>query len=43
MKLMKLSNDEGIVSTSDLILAEKAYVLAKNDLLDYKKSRQNAS
>ena len=41
-KLMKLSNDEGIVSTSDLILAEKAYVLAKNDLLDYKKSRQNA-
>ncbi len=41
-KLMKLSNEEGIVSTSDLILAEKAFVLAQNDLLDYKKTRQNA-
>ena len=40
--LMKLSNDEGIVSTSDLIAAEKSYVLAQNDLLDYKKSRENA-
>ena len=41
-KLMKLSNDEGIVSTSDLIAAEKSFVLAQNDLLDYKKSRENA-
>ena len=40
--LMKLSNDEGIVSTSDLILSEKAYVMAQNDLIDYKKSRQSA-
>ena len=41
-KLMKLSNDEGIASTSDLIAAEKSFVLAQNDLLDYKKSRENA-
>ena len=40
--LMKLSNEEGIVSTSDLILADKAYVLSQNDLLDYEKARQNA-
>ncbi len=41
-RLMKISNKEGITSTSDLILAEKNYVLAQNDLLDYKKYRQNA-
>ncbi len=41
-RLMKISNKEGITSTSDLILSEKNYVLAQNDLLDYKKSRQNA-
>lgn len=40
--LMKLSNSEGIASTSDLILAEKAYVMSENDLLDYNKSRENA-
>ncbi len=40
--LMKVSNNEGIVSTSDLILSEKNYVLSQNDLIDYKKSRQNA-
>ena len=40
--LKKVSNEEGIVSTSDLILAEKNYVLAQNDLLDYQKARQNA-
>ncbi len=41
-RLMKLSNDKGIASTSDLILAEKSFVLAQNDLLDYEKARQNA-
>ena len=40
--LMKLSNSEGIASTSDLITAEKSYVLSTNDLLDYKKARENA-
>ncbi len=40
--LMKVSNSEGIASTSDLIQAEKSYVLSQNDLLNYKKSRQNA-
>lgn len=41
-RLMKISNHEGITSTSDLMLAEKNYVLAQNDLLDYEKYRQNA-
>lgn len=40
--LMKISNEEGISSTSDLILSEKNYILAQNDLIEYKKSRQNA-
>lgn len=40
--LMKISNQEGITSTSDLILSEKAYVMSENDLIDYRKSRQNA-
>lgn len=40
--LMKISNNEGISSTSDLILAEKNFVLAQNDLIDYKKARENA-
>lgn len=40
--LMKVSNDEGIVSTADLIQSEKSYVMAQNDLIDYEKSRQTA-
>ena len=40
--MMKISNEEGIASTSDLILAEKAYVLSQNELLDYEKARQTA-
>lgn len=40
--LMKLSNDEGIVSTADLIQAEKSFVMAKNDLIEYEKSRNSA-
>lgn len=40
--LMKLSNDEGIVSTSDLIQAEKSFVMAQNELIDYEKSRNSA-
>lgn len=39
--LMKISNQEGISSTSDLILAEKSYVLAQNDLIEYQKNRTN--
>lgn len=40
--LMKLSNEEGIVSTSDLIQAEKSFVMAQNELIDYKKARNSA-
>ncbi len=40
--LMKISNEEGIVSTSDLIQAEKSFVMSQNELIDYEKSRQNA-
>lgn len=41
-ELQKVSNKEGVSSTSDLILAEKNYVLAQNDLLEFKKNRENA-
>lgn len=41
-RLKKLANKEGIATTSDLILAEKSYILAQNDLIEYQKSRQNA-
>jgi len=41
-RLMKIANDEGISSTSDLIQAEKQFVLSQNDLIDYKKARQNS-
>ena len=40
--LMKLSNDEGIASTSDLIQTEKAFVMAQNELIDYEKARASA-
>ena len=40
--LMKLSNEEGIISTSDLIQAEKSFVLAQNELIDYEKARNSA-
>ena len=38
--LMKLSNEEGIASTADLVQAEKAYVAATSDLYDLKKARE---
>jgi len=38
--LMLLSNAHGIVSTSDLVKAEKAYVAATSALTDYKKARE---
>ena len=41
-EMTKLSNAEGIASTSDLIVADKSYVMATNDLLDYKKARENS-
>ena len=41
-ELMKYSNAQGVASTSDLILAEKSYILAQNSLIEYKKTRQNA-
>ena len=41
-ELMKLSNQEGLSSTSDLMMSEKNYITSKNNLIDYKKSRQNA-
>ena len=37
--LMKLSNEEGIVSTFDLVNANKSYVMATSDMIDLKKSR----
>ncbi|MBR1616808.1 TolC family protein [bacterium] len=40
--LMKASNEEGIASVSDLVLAEKNYVLSQNDLINLEKSRQQA-
>ena len=40
--LMKLSNEEGIASTSDLIQAEKAFVMSQNELIDYEKARNSA-
>ena len=39
-ELMKVSNDEGIVSTSDLVQADKAYVIACSDLIDLQKARE---
>ncbi len=38
--LMKQSNKEGIVSTSDLVKAEKAYVASTSDLIELKKARE---
>ena len=39
--LMKLRNEEGITSTSDLVQAEKAYVLSETDLKELQKVRDN--
>ncbi len=41
-RLKKLSNEQGLTSMSDLILTEKSYILAQNDLIQYQKTRQNA-
>ncbi len=38
-ELMKLRNEEGITSTSDLVRANKSYVLAVSDISDLKKAR----
>ena len=38
--LMKLANEEGIASTSDLVKADKAYIVAVSDLYDLKKARE---
>ena len=40
-ELMKLRNEEGITSTSDLVQAEKAYVLAQTDLTELERVRDN--
>ncbi|MCQ2957815.1 MAG: TolC family protein [Candidatus Gastranaerophilales bacterium] len=39
-ELKKLSNEEGIVSTADLVRAEKAYVVATSDLIELEKARE---
>lgn len=39
--LMKQRNEEGITSTSDLVKAEKAYILAESELYDLEKIRTN--
>jgi len=41
-RLMNLSNKEGLVSTQDTIQAEKSYIMAQNDLIEYQKSLANA-
>lgn len=38
-ELMKQSNEAGIVSTSDAVKAEKAYILAESEITDLQKSR----
>lgn len=38
-ELMVLSNQEGIVSTSDMIKANKAYIAGQSDLIDLKRQR----
>lgn len=38
-ELMKLSNEEGIVSTSDLVKADKSYVQSTTDMIELKKAR----
>lgn len=41
-RLMNLSYREGIASAQDTIQAEKADIMAQNDLIEYKKARTNA-
>ena len=41
-ELMKLSNQEGIVSTADMLRAEKSYIFAVSDMQDLKKARESA-
>ncbi len=38
--LMKLSNEEGLISTADTVNANKAYVRANADMIELKKSRE---
>ena len=40
-ELMKLRNEQGITSTSDLVQAEKAYVLADSDLTELERVRNS--
>ena len=39
-ELMKLSNEEGIVSTADLVKADKAYVQSTTDMIELQKARE---
>ncbi len=39
-ELMKLSNEEGLVSTADTVSANKAYIKANSDMIELKKSRE---
>ena len=38
--LMKLSNEEGLISTADTISANKAFIKANSDLIEQKKARE---
>ena len=38
--LMKKSNEHGLVSTADMVKAEKAYVFSTSDLIELKKARE---
>lgn len=39
-KLMKLSNEEGLISTADTVSAQKAYIRANSDIIELKKARE---
>ena len=38
--LMKLSNEEGLISTADTVSANKAFIKANSDLIEQKKARE---
>ena len=40
-ELMKMRNEQGITSTSDLVQAEKGYILAETDLKELERVREN--
>ncbi|MBQ9244699.1 TolC family protein [bacterium] len=39
-ELMKLSNEEGLISTADTVSAQKAYIKSNSDMIELKKARE---